>query len=137
MNERIKDKIKEIETYLMQLEEIVPDSLGEYQEDFKAKAACERYLERLVEAAEDLAFLAIKHLDLESPEEEKEIFQILFRARIISSNLSDELKRAKGMRNVLAHKYGQIDDKVTFTAASEEIGRDLRMMIKSIREKIK
>src|SRR3989344_1316305 len=85
MNERIKDKIKEIEVYLMQLGEIVPDSLKEYQEDFKTKAACERYLERLVEAAEDLAFLAIKHLDLESPEEENEIFKILSRTKIISS----------------------------------------------------
>ncbi len=137
MNERIKDKIQEIEKYLMQLEEIVPDSLEEYQEDFKTKAACERYLERLVEAAEDLAFLAIKYLELESPEEEKEIFKILSRTKIISSDLSDELKRAKGMRNVLAHKYGEIDDKITFVAATEEIGRDLKKLIKSIKEKIK
>ncbi|MFH0701231.1 MAG: DUF86 domain-containing protein [Candidatus Woesearchaeota archaeon] len=137
MNERIKDKIKEIEKYLMQLEEIVPDSLEEYQEDFKTKAACERYLERLVEAAEDLAFLVIKHLDLESPEEEKEIFKILSRTKIISSDLSDGLKRAKGMRNILAHKYGEIDDEVTFVAATEEIGKDLRMLIKSIKRRIK
>lgn len=137
MNERIKDKIKEIEIYLMQLEEIVPDSLEEYQEDFKTKAACERYLERLVEAAEDLAFLAIKHLELESPEEEKEIFKILSRTKIISSDLSDELKRAKGMRNVIAHKYGEIDDKITFVAATEEIGTHLRELIKSIKRKIK
>lgn len=137
MNERIKDKIKEIEEYLMQLEEIVPDSLEEYQEDFRTKAACERYLERLVEAAEDLAFLVIKHLELESPEEEKEIFPILSRTKIISSNLSDALKRAKGMRNVLAHKYGEIDDKITFVAAKEEIEKDLRELIKSIKRKIK
>ncbi|MBI4980778.1 DUF86 domain-containing protein [Candidatus Woesearchaeota archaeon] len=137
MNERIKDKIKEIETYLIQLEEIVPDSLEEYQEDFKTKAACERYLERLVEAAEDLGFLAIKHLDLESPEEEKEIFKILSRTKIISSDLSDELKHAKGMRNVLAHKYGEIDDKITFVSATEEIGTHLRELIKSIKRKIK
>ncbi len=137
MNERIKDKIKEIETYLMQLEEIVPESLEEYQEDFKTKAACERYLERLVEAAEDLAFLAIKQLDLESPEEEKEIFQILSRAKIINFDLSDELKCAKGMRNILAHKYGEIDDKITFEAATEEIGKDLKRLIKAIKEKVK
>lgn len=137
MNERIKDKIKEIEEYLMQLEEIAPDSLDEYREDFRTKAACERYLERLIEAAEDLAFLVIKHLDLESPEEEKEIFPILFRTKIISSTLSNALKRAKGMRNVLAHKYGEIDDKITFVAATEEIGRDLRELIKSIKKTIK
>lgn len=137
MNDRIKDKIKEIENYLKQLEEIVPDSLEEYQEDFKTKAACERYLERLVEAAEDLAFLAIKHLDLESPEEEKEIFQILSRTKVISFELSDELKRAKGMRNVLAHQYGEVDDKIIFAAATEEIGKDLRRLIKAIKEKVK
>ncbi len=137
MNARIKDKIKEIEEYLKQLEEIAPDSLEEYQEDFKTKAACERYLERLVEAAEDLAFLIIKHFGVESPEEENEIFPILSRMKIISSGLSDELKRAKGMRNILAHKYGEIDDKITFAATTEEIGRDLRKLIKAIEEKMK
>ena len=40
------------------------------------------------------------------------------------------------MRNVIAHKYGEIDDKITFAAATEEIGRDLKELIKSIKRKI-
>ncbi len=45
MNERIKDKIDEIEKYIAELEEIVPKHLEDYKKDFKTKAACERYAE--------------------------------------------------------------------------------------------
>jgi uncharacterized protein YutE (UPF0331/DUF86 family) len=54
MNERINDKIEEIEKYLGELLEIIPSSLVGYGQDFKAKAACERYAERIIEAVVDL-----------------------------------------------------------------------------------
>ena len=45
-NNRISDKINEIETYLEELEEITPNSFNAYAKDFKTKAACERYFEK-------------------------------------------------------------------------------------------
>lgn len=56
MNERIKDKIEEIEKYLDELVEISPSTLDRYIEDFKTRAACERYTEKIIEAVVDLAF---------------------------------------------------------------------------------
>ncbi|MCK4588842.1 MAG: hypothetical protein KAT77_00230 [Nanoarchaeota archaeon] len=40
---RVNDKIKEIETYLSELVEIIPENFEDYKNDFKTKAACERY----------------------------------------------------------------------------------------------
>ena len=68
MNTRIKDKIVEIETYLEELHEIVPENLKEYTRDFKSKAACERYAERIITAIIDLALLVIKDKNLRLPE---------------------------------------------------------------------
>ena len=61
---RIKDKIKEIEEFLSQLKDIVPSNLEEYKADIEKKAACERYVEKVIEAVTDLAFLIIKQKKL-------------------------------------------------------------------------
>ena len=60
MEERINDKIEELETYLEQLLNIVPENLEEYEKDFKTKAACERLFEKIVEAVIDISFLFIR-----------------------------------------------------------------------------
>ena len=49
---RIKDKAREIETYLNELVDIIPNSFEEYKEK-KTKAACERYFEVIIEAVTD------------------------------------------------------------------------------------
>ncbi|MBI5148688.1 DUF86 domain-containing protein [Candidatus Pacearchaeota archaeon] len=105
MNKRIKDKIEEIEKYLDELGEIKPNNLKEYIKDFKTKAACERYTERIIEAVVDLAFLIIREKGFRIPEGDKEAFDILAKEKIISGELAEKLKEAKGMRNILAHEY--------------------------------
>ena len=91
MSERIKDKIEEIEKYLSELEEIRPDNLKDYVRDFKVKAACERYAERIIEAIIDLAFLVIKERRLPFPESDLHSFSILSENKMISSKLSEKL----------------------------------------------
>lgn len=136
MNERIKDKIENIEKYLDELLEIIPEDFKEYKKDFKTKAACERYFEKIVEAVVDLAFLFIKEKKLKLPEEDKQEFDILFEEKIISSDLSKKLKSAKGMRNLIAHEYGYVDDEIVFNSITEELERDITDFIKQIKKLI-
>jgi len=130
---RIKDKLEEIEKYLSELEEIMPHSFKEYKEEFKTKAACERYFEKIIEAAVDLAFLIIKDKGLKTPEEDKEAFDILSSENIISKELAKKLKDAKGMRNIIAHEYGKIDDEIVFHAITEELEKDITDFINHIK----
>lgn len=123
---RIKDKIEEIEKYVDELESFKPGDFKEYLRDVKTKAACERYFERIVEAAVDLAFLIIKDKRLKIPEDDKEAFDILAREKIIVPELANRLKDAKGMRNIIAHQYGIVDDEIVFHAITEEIVRDTK-----------
>ena len=133
---RIGDKIKEIEKYLSELIEIAPENFEDYKHDFKTKAACERYAEKIVEAVVDLTFLIIKDRALRIPEEDKEAFDVLAQENIISPHLSQKLKEAKGMRNIIAHDYGKIDDEVVFQAVTKELVDDVNEMIKGIRKGI-
>lgn len=95
---RIDDKIKEIENYILELLGILPENLKEYM-DTKTKAACERYFEKIITTVIDLSFLIIKEKEMKIPEEDKEAFEILSNENIISKQLSEKLKEAKGMIN--------------------------------------
>ena len=133
MENRRGDKIIEIERYLEELEKLLPENFEEYQKDFKTKAACERYFEKIVEAVLDLAFLIIKEKELKVPESDKEAFDILSNEKIISGELSEKLKNAKGMRNILAHEYGKVDDEVVFQAITEELIKDTNIFLEVVR----
>ena len=134
MNERINDKVEEIEKYLAELDEIRPKTLNEYLADLKTKAACERYVEKVMEAVTDLAFLLIKDKSLQIPEEDAKAFEILVQSRLIDKKLGENLQLAKGMRNVLAHQYGEIDDEIVFNAISDQLETDVKRFIHLVKK---
>ncbi len=133
---RIKEKIEEIEGYLSELSDIIPGNFEKYK-DIKTKAACERYFEKIIGAVVDLSFLLIKEKGFKIPEEDKAAFDILSEERIISREISEKLKEAKGMRNIIAHEYGKIDDEIVFHSITEELEKDVSEFIKSVKEVLK
>ncbi len=130
--ERINEKIQDIEKFLEELEALIPNSLEEYKTDFKSKAACERYCEKIMEAAIDLIFLIIKERKLQKPRDDKNAIEILFKNNIISKDISRKLQDAKGMRNILAHEYGEVNDKIVFDALKDELINDINQFIKEV-----
>ena len=134
MNPRIKDKIEEIETLLREMYDFVPEDVEDYIGDNKTKAACERYFERITEAVVDLAFLIIKEKGYRIPGEDKIAFDILAKEKIIVSELAERLKNAKGMRNILAHEYGRVDDQIVFDALRDYFEEDVVEFLTLIRK---
>ena len=133
MNSRINDKIIEIQKFLEELESILPNSLDEYLTDFKIKAVCERYFEKIIEAVIDLGFLIIKENGFKTPEDDKNVFDILRDEKIISEVLAEKLKDAKGMRNIIAHEYGKINDELIFEAVTEQLLGDVNNFLKELK----
>jgi len=134
MQNRLNEKAGEIESFLLDLEETAPDTFEEYLNDKTKKAACERYAEKIIEAAIDLAFMAVRHKNLVTPEEEEKAFDTLSKSNIITETLAKKLKEAKGMRNILAHEYGKIDDRIIFHAIKEELTKDVSEFLKEIQK---
>ena len=130
---RITDKINEICRYLEELGSIAPSSLEYYNSSIEKKAACERYVEKIVEAATDLAFLVIKSKKLKIPEDDIDAFNILLENKVIDDDLAARLKNAKGMRNIISHQYGKIDDEIVFEAITEELDKDIKRFIEKIK----
>lgn len=132
MNARITDKVGEIQRYVHELEEFMPSTFHDYLADTKTKAACERYFEKIVEAIVDGAMLLIKDKHLRIPEEDKMAFDVLAEESIILPDLASRLKDAKGMRNILAHQYGHVDDETVFHSITEELVEDANRFIAAI-----
>ena len=130
---RINEKIEEIEAYIQEPSEIMPLDFEEYVYNNEKKAACERYFEKIVEAIIDLAFLVIREERMQTPEEDKQAFDVLEQKQVISSNLSERLREAKGMRNIIAHEYGKIDDEIVFESIKDQLIPDVEEFIKQIK----
>jgi uncharacterized protein YutE (UPF0331/DUF86 family) len=126
------EKVSEIEKYLKELKSVIQTDLDTYKNDFKIRAIYERYFEKIIEAVIDLAFIIIKEKNLKIPEDEESSFKILKNEGIISESLSERLSQAKGMRNLIAHEYGKIDDELVFKAVTQEIIVDVDEFLEAV-----
>jgi len=131
---RINDKIKDIERYLSELQDIVPLNFEEYSADITKKAACERYIQKIAEAVVDLAFLILNLKNIKTPEDDASVFEVLKENSLIKESLSKKLKQAKGMRNFISHQYDKIDDNLVFDAVKKELEKDVNEFIKEVRK---
>lgn len=133
MDNRRGDKIVEIEGYVNNLGDFLPENFDKYMSDGKSRMACERLFEKIVEAVVDLAFLVIKKRDFKNPDYTREAFEILAEKGLISGELSLNLGNAKSMRNWLAHRYGKVDDKKVFDATKNKLFDDVEEFLEAVR----
>ncbi len=135
--DRISDKMEDVLVFLDELSEITPESLEDYAANKEKKAACERYFERIVEAITDIAFYVIKTKELRVPQDDSDAFEVLRENKALDDILAKKLKEAKGMRNIIAHEYGKIDDEIVFEAIKNELTSDAKNFIKKIKKFLK
>ena len=119
--ERVLVKIDQLEGYLKELREIVPEDFATYQKVEKRRA-CERLLQISIEAVIDVCHLLVAGLRLGIPAEEDDLFDKLREVGIISSQMKETLKEMRGFRNILVHEYARIDEQIVFEAVKTKLG---------------
>ncbi|MBI5099549.1 MAG: DUF86 domain-containing protein [Nitrospirae bacterium] len=105
----IENKISSIRKYLKILERYRQFSQQEIIEDIDRKGAVERYLYLVVQAAIDLAEAVISYKNLRKPSTMSESFHILQEENIIPPELTDQMIKMTGFRNVIAHDYEKLN----------------------------
>lgn len=118
--ERLLAKLDELGGYLGELRSIAPRSLAEYQRVEK-KRACERLLQVALEALIDACAQLVTGLRLGLPGEEDDLFEKLARQGVLSAETAQMLRR-RGMRNLLVHEYGRVDDQLVFETIRDRLG---------------
>ena len=107
--DRILLKLDEIENYLAELEEMLPRK-EEYLNDLIKRRACEKTIGLAIESLIDACSMVVSFCQLGIPSDEDNIFDILVKKNAIEEVLGKQLKEIKGFRNILIHKYGNLDD---------------------------
>jgi uncharacterized protein YutE (UPF0331/DUF86 family) len=117
----IVDKLRYINQYTADLKQMRGMSKEEYTADMVTQRAVERTLLNLVQACIDLAQHIRSAEDLSSTETAKQEMQALGNADIISDGTQEKMEEAIGFRNILAHRYGDIDHEVVYDVLHEDL----------------
>ena len=118
--ERIRDKLSELQSYLIELEEDIPDSMDEYLEHRITKRACERTFQLACEDVLDICNLIIAGRGFMLPKDNRDAIGKLTENQIIPDKLSSRLQDMVSFRNLLVHRYGKVDDNRVYVHLKEE-----------------
>jgi len=137
--ERIKDKLSDLRSYLIELEEDLPDVEEEYLEKRLTRRACERTFQLFCEALLDICNLIIAGRGLGLPKDNRDAVRKLAENKIITSKLAASLEDMVGFRNLLVHRYGTVDDSKAYRYLGEEINNmyEFTKMIDDLIESLK
>jgi len=132
----IENKISYLKKYLAILEGYKQYTRKQIGEDVDIKGMVERYLYLLVQSAIDLAEAVLSFKNLRKPTTLGETFAILEEAEIIDKNLTDEMIKMVGFRNILAHDYAEINYDIVYDILQNKLS-DIEKFIQQIREQLK
>ena len=119
--ERILDKMDEMDAYISELSEYVPDDEESYHDNSMLKRACERAFQLSCETLLDICNLIIAGKGFGLPKNSKNSMEKLADHGIITKDLAVRLSEMVGFRNLLVHKYGTVDDSMAFNYLSGEL----------------
>ncbi|HDH41881.1 MAG TPA: DUF86 domain-containing protein [Candidatus Altiarchaeales archaeon] len=117
---RILVKLDEMDRYLRELGEILPEE-DEYHRDLIKRRACEKTIELAIESLMDVAALIVSSERFGLPSDEGSIIDLLVENRVITPDMGEKIKDMKGFRNILVHKYGRLDDRLVYRFLTEDI----------------
>jgi len=120
-NDRLIEKIDEMENYLRELEEYLPEQEEDYLNNGLRKRACECAFQLASENLIDICNLIISEKGFGIPSDSKDSVRKLAENRVLSASLSTRLEELVGFRNLLVHHYGRVDDSRSYSYLNMEL----------------
>ncbi len=130
-NDRLLEKMDELEKYLRELEEYLPEKEEEYLNSGLRKRACERAFQMASENLLDICNLIISEKGFGIPTDSKDCIRKLAENGVIPGSLSTRLEELVGFRNLLVHQYGRVDDSKAYSYLNIEL-KDFYEFIETI-----
>jgi uncharacterized protein YutE (UPF0331/DUF86 family) len=118
--DRVLARIDQLDGYLEELRSVVPARFEEYRA-IEKRRACERLLQLCVEVVTDVSALLASGLRLGLPGDEEDLLAMLVDRGVLSTETAQRVRRMRGMRNILVHEYGRIDDALVYAAARDHL----------------
>ena len=130
--EIILSKISKIEESIPLIEENIPEDFEEFENLGLLKDGIYKRIQYMIENILDICAIINSDLQFIPPGEEDDIINNLVKKEILSQSMGNKVKELKGFRNIIAHRYGKIDDKLSFELIHENLG-DFNKIIEKIK----
>lgn len=120
-DEILVGKLRYVNEYTSDLKEMRGMSQSDYVDDVVTQRAVERTLMNLIQACIDIAQHVRSSEGLASGGTAKDDVRALGEVGVLSAETEEKLVEAVGFRNVLAHRYGEIDHEVVYDVLHEDL----------------
>jgi uncharacterized protein YutE (UPF0331/DUF86 family) len=109
VREEIYFKLEDLKRYVQFLKSYQSHSKKELREDYTLRGAVERYLHLALECTLDIGEMIISKEGLRKSESCREVIEILGKENILPREFAKRFASAMGFRNILVHRYAEID----------------------------
>lgn len=117
----VVDKLRYINEYTNDLKQMRGMPREDYVGDMVTQRAVERTLMNLVQSCIDLARHIRATAGLSPEGTSKEEIEALAAADIISDETQEKMAEAVGLRNILAHRYGEVNHDIVYDLLHNEL----------------
>ena len=129
-SERLSRVLRDLERSVNFMEQILNRPLDEFLNDDKAVYALRYAVIEAVEAAVQIGLILLRETGAR-PASFGEVFQILGERGIIPRDLAAAMRRFAGLRNLLVHRYWEVDDAM-YRELKEEGLETLRSFLRHV-----
>ncbi|WP_168427346.1 type VII toxin-antitoxin system HepT family RNase toxin [Candidatus Colwellia aromaticivorans] len=105
----IVNKLATIDRCLQRIKDVYLEAGEHFSTDYTRQDSVILNLQRACEAAIDLANYINKIKKLGIPQSSRDSFELLYKARFISGDVSNNLKKMVGLRNIAVHDYKELN----------------------------
>lgn len=119
--EIVVDKLRHINEYTNDLKEMRGLSKDNYVDDIVMQRAVERTFMNLIQSCIDLAQHIRASEDFAPSGTAKQEIEALGNADVISSDTQEKMEEAVGFRNILAHRYGDVNHDVVYDVLHNDL----------------
>jgi uncharacterized protein YutE (UPF0331/DUF86 family) len=91
----------------------------------------ERYLQLAIQAVLDISHHIVADRNLPLPADNKSLFDLLVRQKVVTKKLSVKLAAMAGFRNILVHEYLEIDRHRVYRVLTNDL-RDFESFIRAV-----
>lgn len=128
--ERIHSKLRELKDSLYYVKEFLPSDYN-LLNNRKDKNALYKETEFAIQLMIDICSIIHSDIGKTTPSDEDSIIIGLQKEKVLSSNITNKILLMKGFRNLLVHRYEEIDDKLAYLNIKNGLA-DFNTFIKEI-----
>jgi uncharacterized protein YutE (UPF0331/DUF86 family) len=119
--DKVEGLIRHLCQYTEHLREIAKLDREKFLKDPMAIGSARYYMLVSIESCIDIANHIIATERLRSPKDYRDTFRVLNEAGIIPDDFAQTLQAMAGLRNLLVHLYGEVDDEMIFDSLDTEL----------------